>query len=282
MKSFIFLIALLLSAIAHSNVTAIYEIWQPESSTDNFLVLTTDGRVHEVKKDDFELVDQLTLAMNSKLAIRVQFLESDATSELLQQRKTIYKAQLYNKIYYPDANDLSNFEEFEEQNLTNFSSMNQATYYFNTMRTNTRNKSQCYNRALVWAYELWKNHGIVTTKNWMFFTRRYIREYRYHWWFHVTPITQVSGYGTVALDRKFMRSPTPIVPWKNFFMRNNAPCPLVTHYSSYRNNQEAAYCYWIRTNMYFWQPYHIENLERGYPPRYGWKQNELNIAYRDI
>lgn len=284
MKSIVALALLFFINFGHAYVTGIYDIWNPETDDDNYLILATDGRVLEAPRDDSHLVDKLRAAKEAKLFVEVDILEDETSKDILQKRAVLRDITLMSKYYtleehFPDAA----IPTEDKEAVKSLSSMSQANYYFRKMRTDTRNGSQCYNRAHVWAYELWKYHGLTTRKNWMFFTRRYIREYNYYWWFHVTPYVYVNGQGTVALDRTFMREATHIVPWKNYFMRNDAACPLLSQYSYnyYRNNQEAAYCYWIRTNMYFWQPYQIENLAEGADVRYGWKNSEINIAYGD-
>src|SRR5690606_22621386 len=133
-----------------------------------------------------------------------------------------------------------------------------------------------------WSFDLWKKFGVNSLKVWLFFTRTYIKRYRYKWWFHVTPATRVNGYyDIITLDRKYMRGPTPIDKWKNFFVKSHNSCPFVNRYSDYRNNQYAHDCYYIVTSMYFWQPYQIEQLEQGKLPPNRWHQPQINIAYRD-
>jgi hypothetical protein len=172
--------------------------------------------------------------------------------------------------------------------MSTLSSMKEATKLFKTQKSRTRNRSQCYNRAHVWTYELSKrlteqsNERFKPGKVWMFFTKKYIREFRYRWWFHVTPTTKVRGaHEDIALDRTYTKQPTPLTDWKNLFIKNRAFCPTVKYYSSYRKNQWSHYCYLIKSSMYYWQPFNIENLEKGKKEKTEWKRYELKRAYRN-
>jgi hypothetical protein len=66
----------------------------------------------------------------------------------------------------------------------------------------------------------------------------------------------------MTLDRRYTGGPLTTRTWTNVFMYNDAFCPVVYQYSSYRNHQNEQYCYLIPTSMYFWQPLDIERQER--------------------
>lgn len=271
--------------LSFAQPTGIYDIWEPEAKGEPYLILATSGKVHEVPSKNQVLIPKLMRAKRTKQLVQLELTKKNDNTLSNNKRAVINGITFLNGRYDNSGKyKLVRFSDDDDDDpsyTVNALSMEEATRYFETMRTDTRDRSQCYNRAHVWSYELHKYYNIGTMKNWMFFTRRYIREYNYHWWFHVTPYTLVHGKGQVTLDRKFMRAPMPIEEWKNYFMRNNAPCPKIERYSSYRDNQESNYCYWIQTNMYFWQPYQIENLENGDPARWGWIPRELNVAYAD-
>ncbi len=161
-------------------------------------------------------------------------------------------------------------------------SLSAATSAFQNMRRDWQNNSQCYNRAHIWALEEFNRTGMKTGKLFLFFTSRYIRNYRYKWWFHVTPMAYVGGVSQSnwrTLDRRYTAGPLTSKTWTDVFMHNNATCPVVTKYSSYRNNQQSQDCYLIPTSMYFWQPKDIRRQEQTGAVKTQFIRSEINHAY---
>ena len=153
---------------------------------------------------------------------------------------------------------------------------------FAGMRRDYQNESQCYNRAHIWTYEAYNRIGLKSKKLFLFFTSRYIRNYRYHWWFHVAPMTYVEGTAQTnwrVLDRRYTSNPLGTKNWTNIFMKNSATCPVVYKYSSYRNYQQSRDCYLIPTSMYFWQPRDIERQERTGYVKTQYFSSEISHAY---
>lgn len=288
----LFAFVMFVSFLSSTFGAQIFDIWEAEAEGENTLVLTTDGIVHELLPSNAQLLQKLQVAKENASEVKLQFnsemkslsnSEANARDVITGVNFVQYEASdenFHNKEMDRVAPDpVSNYE------VSIIPSMEDAKYYFETMKKNAREKSQCYNRAYVWAYELYRDYNIHSTKYWLFFTKKYIREFRYKWWFHVTPAVYVQEGGEVAvmtMDRKYMQGPTVLEQWKNFFIQNKAHCPQVTQYSSYRYNQNKAYCFLIESNMYFWQPFHIENLEsRNWDLRMMWRSSELRVAYRD-
>jgi hypothetical protein len=121
-------------------------------------------------------------------------------------------------------------------------------------------KSQCYQRAMIWTYAMYNTHQIKSQKVFLFFTQRFIREYRYKWWFHVAPVVIAEGK-EVVLDPTFTKSPLVLGDWTNEFMLNKAPCAVANSYTQYENNQSVEYCYTLMTPMYYYQPRDMEALD---------------------
>ena len=157
-------------------------------------------------------------------------------------------------------------------------SSSQASTAFRNMRRDYQNDSQCYNRAHIWAYEEFKRTGLKSMKLFLFFTNRYIRNYRYHWWFHVSPMAMVSeGSSSVerVLDRRYTSGPRYVKNWTDIFIYSRRACPKVSRYSDYRNNQEKEDCYLIPVSMYYWQPRDIANNVN----KTQFYNSEINHAY---
>jgi Glutaminase len=145
-------------------------------------------------------------------------------------------------------------------------------------------ESQCYNRAHVWTYEWYSNYFINSNKTWLFFTRKYIRKFKFEWWFHVSPSVKVLE-GEVAkekiMDVKYSRGPLDLRTWTDIFMRNDAPCPRVKTYSDYANYPESSWCFTMRTSMYYYQPADIEAKETWDIIREEWNVLDLKAAYEE-
>ncbi len=166
---------------------------------------------------------------------------------------------------------------------TLLSSLAQADQIFQNMNQRFRKKSECYNRAEVWTYEAFKETGTLSMKVFLFFTSKYIREYRYGWWFHVSPYAMVSENNQAierVLDRAYFESPALMKDWTDYFIEPKTICPVVAKYSDYSNHQSESYCYLIKVPMYFWQPRDIEELEKSGVEKTEFIQSDLDWAYR--
>lgn len=141
---------------------------------------------------------------------------------------------------------------------------------------------QCYNMAHVRAYEAWKHHKVKSSKIFLFFTKSYIRKYRFKWWFHVTPMVHVKANGKVdelVLDREWSKVPLSPKAWSDIFVKSKKTCPVISKYSSYEQNQESNDCYVYPAPMYYWQPIHLMELESDRNEMTGFHMGQVNTAY---
>ncbi len=287
-------------ALISANVSAskleigIAELLEPTNSSESFLVFGTDGRIFELEQNRTEDIELVKQAMKEKLNITVDLGELAQLEDTLDTRNIIESVKL-------TSNEKENFSQeasFENKDrvygnnallndyITDFSSYNDANYYFNRMRTDTRGKSQCYNRAHVWAWELYQNSyqgsRIQVGKIWLFFSRAYVRNYRYKWWFHIAPTVYVEKRLNV-LDRKFATGPVFVKQWTDIFVHSSKTCVEVTRYSDYRryNQDPSQDCIIMNTSVHYWQPFQIENLETRNQSQNSWAEYEVRKAYRN-
>lgn len=283
---------LLLTLNFQVHAALVIDLLEPQGVESFYLVLTDNGQIHEVSSSKLNTIEQLTNAKNLELNVEFTFSKESTTERNIIESVKVESVELSTlfstkELLPEDRRDRYVPDPMENYEITLIKNLDEAKYLFETMDKYARERSQCYNRAYVWAYELHQGHNVLSSKFWLFFTRKYIREFRYKWWFHVTPAVYVQNeyddeVTIMTMDRKYMSGPTPIKQWTDFFIHNRAYCPQVSRYSSYRNNQHLEYCFLIETNMYFWQPFQIENLEtRGWGLRDKWVQGELRRAYRD-
>lgn len=275
----------LCSNLSFSSVieTKVYELLSPVKNDDAYLILGTDGRVYEISSDKLDIVEQAKMAkeLQENIVIKTNTLKSSNSRAKVRS----IEVQLYSSFKKNEVNLTET-----PTPLDNFSvsiiTPEDGKSLFNTMNRKTRRWSQCYNRAHVWAYELSKkyidNKRLNIGKTWIFFTQKYIREYKYKWWFHIAPYTQYKNSNEIfVMDRSFAKKPIALKSWTDIFMKNDAKCKIVKYYSHYRKNQQSESCYIILSSMYYWQPFNIENLEKGEAPKESFKIEELEKAYRN-
>jgi hypothetical protein len=173
----------------------------------------------------------------------------------------------------------SNESEFHASFFKKFDHIQEV---FNRMREDYQEEAQCYNMAHIWAYEEFQRSSLKTMKLFLFFSKKYIRTYKYHWWFHVTPLTYLKvkrrTYRPYTLDRRYTFIPLEIEEWKNHFIIDQHSCKEITKYAEYKNNQ-SEYCFLLPTSMYFWQPKDILNRDRTGFEKTQFIKEEIQHAY---
>ncbi len=244
-------------AHARSIETTIVEV---ETTEDGVLVKAeAEGRALWADPADSALVDALSIAAEGGQTVKLDYdsVTKNIRGAVLLNVEPLAKTPARKNVVTTTPDPAFQF--------TVFNSFAEAQLRFNGMDTNYRNKSQCYNRAHAWSYDMAVRHGVNSGKVFIFFTSKYIRAYRYEWWFHVAPYVMVNVNGVPVehvLDRRYTKGPREMRTWTDVFMHNNAFCPQVYKYSDYRKNQQAQSCYLIKTSMYFRSPRNIEHLEK--------------------
>lgn len=246
-------------AFASVMATRIVDVGDIEEGEKDVMVLAQEeGRVLWISAKDTDLINALKEARDNDLVVNFDF--SFLTGK-------INGVQLLED---DSVDDHEGAEKLEDKNAregfsgTLMSSIDASQSLFNKLDGRTKRRSQCYNRAHGWSYDMWSQSRVNSMKVFIFFTQRYIRAVKYKWWFHVAPyvITQTEeGAIETVMDRTFTRGPTPMRKWTDQFMETKAFCPEVTKYSDYRNNQNTQDCYLIKTSMYYKSPRDIELLE---------------------
>jgi hypothetical protein len=271
------------SLIAYSNTISISEILSPVAHDDVYLVLGSDARVYEIDKSQSETIKQAKIALEYKDEVILTL----SSNKNVNVRDRIIKIELNN---ISNSNDIQN-EDSTPTPLDNFTvsmiTPETGKELFSSMNRRTRRRSQCYNRAHVWSYEIFKKFSTAQKtmnlgKVWIFFTQKYIREFKHKWWFHIAPYTQFKdSVKTFVMDRSYTKKPVALREWTDIFMKNDAKCKEVKYYSHYRQNQQSESCFIIKSSMYYWQPFNIENLEKGEAQKTKFDITELERAYKN-
>lgn len=290
-KLILILLGSLLATSAAAQVT-IVKIHEAGTLSDDFMTLFLDsGEIVHVPKDDLGLVSLVRKNFASGESVQLTKISADesrpdlvvameAAAQPSLREKTIQK-----EMYSPEgqrAAGLMTTDPLEKANITTLASYEDAQAIMNGLRSDTGDYSQCYNRAHVWTYETLVNSGTTLGKSWIFFTKKYIREYTYKWWFHIAPYTKVNDANqTYVLDRGFTMIPYNLVNWKNIFMKNQADCPVIQNYQDYEDHQDTADCYLMFSSQYYWQPHQLKKLSTTGAHTWGYRRANLEIAYAE-
>lgn len=167
--------------------------------------------------------------------------------------------------------------KFEPTVLKN---MKEAHDIFQRMRTDYQEEAQCTNMAHVWAYEEFKKNGIKTQKMFLFFTKKYIMEYRFPWWFHVAPMVTVKNE-QIILDRRYTTLPLSPDKWAEHFVLSGRTCKEIQKFSTFWNRKHRVDdCFFITGSMYDWQPRDLRLKEQG-TVRGSFRSSDLKRAYQE-
>jgi len=235
------------------------------------LILLTSGHVARIQKNKKISKNEMNSLHKSKQWASFSLNEkNEIESYIINQLKDSQK-----KIKVEPKNQEENYVP------TILENMEVAAKYFKESRYVDK-ESQCFNRAHIWSYEWFVQNAINSNKTWIFFTRRYIRKFKFDWWFHVSPSVTVSDNGGIkeqVMDVKYARGPLDLRKWTNIFMKDDANCPMVKSYSEYANYPESGSCYTMKTSMFYYQPVDMESKEIWDTVRANWYDTEIKQAY---
>jgi hypothetical protein len=252
--------------------TRLVNVATPEISDKEVMIFAeNEGRVLWADAKDEVMLNALREAQKEGLNVTLRF--DNESGKILG-------AELLEVAVLADSLE-SKSEEKSFYTPTVMNSLADAQALFNRQDRNTKRWSQCFNRAHGWSYDMWRMAGVNSMKVFIFFTQRYIKAYRYKWWFHVAPFVVVqttSGAVEHVMDVSFSKGPMQMRPWTDMFMENNAACPTVERYSQYRQNQATQDCYLIKTSMYYRSPSDLELLETQGRQELNWNLNEVREA----
>jgi hypothetical protein len=273
MKVISFLFFLMIPFLSFSK-TFTSKIHHIDESSDGspHLIMLIEGDVIFLSDNKNEYLDSLKRSKELNRSLKIQ---TDDQNNFISVGSL--KVNTDNSDAFLNKEDHLDVNSSYEPTILN--SYNDATQIFRRMRRDYQTNSQCYNRAHIWTWEEYNRSQLRSKKYFLFFTARYIRAYRYHWWFHVTPAVSINGLGDRMLDRRYTVEIKSIKDWTDKFIYSKRSCPIVFKYNDYRNNQYAEHCYLIPVSMYFWQPRDIERRDRLGTEKRSFIKSEVNYAY---
>jgi len=182
------------------------------------------------------------------------------------------------KVITPQENNVT--EEAPDFKPTIIQGQKEALKIFERLRSNYRRKSECSDRAHIWAYDEFINNKIFSQKIFIFFTASYINRYSFKWWFHVAPMILVQENNSIkeyVLDFRYAQAPLLLKDWSDLMVHTKRNCKLTTKFSEYDVNPQTEDCYFIKDSMYYRLPSDLSLRETN--QQYQTKFNLSEIKY---
>lgn len=278
-------------ASAQSRRVHLMDILTPSTKNADFALLASDGQVYALAAHKKELIELAYIGLTDGLELKLKLSEAVETEDLLSKQNEILgikliSQKLKHKIESERVfkNDQLKADILMSSYISDIDSIEKLQAYFKSMRRKMRRGSECFNRAYVWSWEMSFNkingQRVHMGKTWLFFTRKYIREYDYKWWFHVAPYMTLNKELRV-MDRSFLKEPAKLQDWTDEFIYNKEECKLVAKYSDYREHQQERNCFVILSSVHYWQPLDIEKAETEGLAQKEWSEYRLGRAYKN-
>lgn len=254
--------------------TQIHEIDVGTRLGDEVLVFLKSGDVARMKSFDLKKIDELRSLKSNQ----------EWFTFSLNEDRFVEDVEL------AEAPEIPHEKAFDLQEInytpTTVANMSTAKEYIREARSRVEREgtTQCFNRAMVWSYEWWKKHSLRSMKMFIFWPKEYVRKYGFKWWFHVTPYVHVMDSDGVvkerALDVKWISRPTAMQDWADYHSSKDVKCRVVEKYSDYADNPfYSDRCYFMRANMYTWQPADLEMNEAWGYTKNLFNMDEVRAAY---
>lgn len=247
---------------------SIYKVDRPDHPHENTLLLVDDGSVIKLKPGfNADALSKPFPGQNYSFTVDDDgyLLSFSSYSKKMSHEKSRIKGQLEST--------------FDPTVLT---SPNEIERILKSFKRKYKKDSQCYNRSHVWSFDTREQFGVSTMKVFLFFTRSYIREFNYKWWFHNAPMVYFYNSGQnkeIVLDPEFSSRPLEVRDWTNLFMKNQSHCREVSKYTEYELNQESQYCYVLKESMFYYQPIDLERLDKQGYKKTNWIDWEIKNAF---
>lgn len=204
----------------------------------------------------------------------VKFIEKDESHILAQYEKKLKISKKLSQIS-SDEKNLSLEETGFEPSLVPDLEIQKIFHNFNPYM---RRKSECSDRAHVWAWDEFTRSGIKSEKAFLMLTDTYIKRNRYKWWFHVAPMFTTTSGQKIVMDFQFLDRPVTFTEWKNNLVFSKRECVTEFSFLAYDAGADQSQdCYVKFEPMYYYIPGDIGNRERG-RGKTGWSSGEVKAS----
>ena len=157
--------------------------------------------------------------------------------------------------------------------------------------------SQCFHRAEIWSYNLYRNYQVNAMKVFVFYTHQFKRAYKdmknkkFDWWFHVAPYVIVRDPATSAIkeyviDPTFAETPLEMKPWTDMFVETHRKCAEFVPFEKFRREVEngpnavfgTEHCYIVRVPATDFSPVEVAARTAGLTSGYNWNGSQIKEA----
>lgn len=284
MKTLLITLTLLIGSIGivkANTQTRILHIDAPSSIDEQYQVLIAKTReVFLVSPHNKELVEKLYQAEELNSVVDLKIEDNQILSlEIKEEGDDILD-------FYPD----DSLHPMTNYTPSNVDSMEIAKEMFQSLKKRTKWFTQCFNRAHVWAKQMYDSHQVKSMKILIYYTKKFRREIDGKWWFHIAPMIDVNGQYYV-MDKEFTRGPVTDVKWEKIFTRKmenkgiyGYRCKVIQNIKEYydRYNQENEYCNIQITSMYYWEPNDMSRLDKTGKQKTKFLNWELRAAAKEV
>lgn len=229
----------------------------------------TDDSIHSISKGSGG--EPHLVKFNSG---EVKFIEPADYHTLSKYQKRLKTSQLYThsapeeKVLNPDE---INFEP-------TLVSDDEIQRIFKNFNPYMKRKSECSDRAHVWAWDEFTRTGTKSEKAFLMLTDTYIKRHRYKWWFHVAPMFTTSSGQKMVMDFQFLDKPVTFTEWKNNLVFTKRECVTEFSFLAYDAGADQTQdCYVKFEPMYYYIPGDIGNRERG-RGKTDWSSSEVRAS----
>lgn len=262
--------------------TRILHIDAPDSITDSYEVLVAKNSTpYTVSAQNIELVDRLIEAEKYNSVIEIETVKTEIVSLHLIEA----------------GDDIIDFYDYEGElhpmtgyTPSNVSSYDEAARMFKYLKGRTKWFTQCFNRAHIWAKQMYDRDRVYSMKIFIFYTKKFRRTIDDKWWFHVAPMLDVNG-DYYVMDQEFTKAPKLEHEWEHIFTRKMEEkgiegyrCKVIRNIREYYepSNQKDEYCNILIASMYYRMPLNMSNLEKTGEQQTQWKNGDLRASAREI
>lgn len=290
-----YLLLLMMSISAFAGYTVKSHIVEIEDNGDEKtldVLVSYDGRIFKVDKENTSLIEELKVAREIGSQVEIDLQTNFVSEHILNEIEEIKEVRLLSR--EGTRKSRRTFVDEPISPMNNYIPSDLGTYekaerIFKGLRNvgKTQRRSQCFNRAYVWSKYMYKTAGVRSMKVLIFYSRRYRREIKgSKWWFHIAPVVKVQDeYYT--MDYEFHRRPKTVKDWQNFFTfripDKQYDCRFITHYSEFKKNYDnySEWCFLQYTSMYYWEPNDIARVENEGIEKTRFSESILKIATKE-
>jgi len=266
-----------------SITTNVAHIENGMNGDDTEIFVSYDGRVFNVEPERIELLEKLNYAKENNLEVELEIEDSMILNPETVERIEAVEIIESNKTMSEEVSNLTPMTGYKASNVESY---DKAMEIFNSLNGKTKWFSQCFNRAHIWAKQMYDNYQVDSMKILIYYTKKYRAEVSKKWWFHIAPMIDVNGQYYV-MDREFTREPVTDSKWESIFTKKmgntDYRCKKIDNIKEFydEDNTNNEFCNIQHTSMYYWEPNDMSKLDKSGVEKTKWVNWELRVASKE-